>query len=128
MAEQIALSRWIGRASPFTCFALAATELADAGIMEKTRLMEQLRVYQVDLCEYACDEWLARHELEMANQGKSPGPWDKTRVKAVPQFYYVPAAAGEYARVAAVDGGILAGMAFVFFMLSFAAFLRYDVR
>ena len=128
MEAQIELSRWIARMSPFTCFAMAAMELADAGIMDRTRYMSQLGGYQMELCNYAHDEWHARHEYEMAHKGKSSGPWHKTRKNAVPTFHYVAAAADEYARMLVVDAGVLGGMTVVFFMLSVLTFLRYDVR
>ena len=128
MDEQIRLSRWIGRLSPFSCFALAATELADAGIMEKTRYRTQLQKHQMLLCEYAHDEWDALHKYELENKGEEKGPWNKNRIKPIPSFYYVPPAAREYLDVIAADGGVLAGMMVLFFMLSYISFLRYDVR
>ena len=128
MDEQIRLSRWIGRLSPFSCFALAATELADAGIMEKTRYRTQLQKHQMLLCEYAHDEWDALHKYKLENKGQEKGPWNKNRTKPIPSFYYVPPAATEYLGMVAADAGVLAGMMALFFMLSYVKFLRYDVR
>ena len=128
MDAQIALTKWIGRVSPFCSFALAATELADCGVMEKVRVMQQLRTYQATLCVYAYDEWEAINQYELEHRGDSQGPWHEHRVKSVPIFYYVPPAARDYARLVALDGGILAGMALLFFMLGYMKFLRYDVR
>jgi len=128
MDEQIRLSRWIGRLSPFSCFALAATELADAGIMEKTRYRTQLQKHHILLCNYAHDEWQALRQYKLDNAGREKGPWNKNRVKPVPSFYYVPPGAREYLGVVATDGGVLVGMMVLFFMLSYVRFLRYDVR
>jgi hypothetical protein len=125
---QTELTRWIGRVSPFSCFALAATELADAGTMQNSRYMDQLRDYQVRLCQYAHDEGLSMEKKQMARKGKSPGPWYKHRDNPIPMFWYVPAAAGDYARKVAVDTAILAGVTVLLFMLSYLKFLRYDVR
>ncbi len=129
MKAQIELSRWIGRISPFTCFAMAATELADAGVMESTRYMRQLRNYQKDLCIYAHDEHEAINNYITDNQGEEPeGGWSENRINPVPSFLYAPPAAGDYAKMVAIDAGILAGTALLFFMLSYITFLRYDVR
>lgn len=128
LARQVELSRWIGRASPFMCFALAATELAGAGTLENERYMDQLRAYQVTFCKYSHDECLATEKKYMATKGKRPGPWYKIQSEPIPSFYYVPPAGGDYARKVVVDGGILAGLMLVLFMLSYITFLRYDVR
>jgi hypothetical protein len=126
--HQVALSRWIARVSPFSCFATAATELTDTGIQHKRRLVAQLREHQLALCAYAHDEWMALEQYEIDHDGQQPPPWDKNRLKPVPEFAYAPPAGGDYVRLAAADAGILAGMAVVFFMLCYASFLRYDVR
>lgn len=125
---QIALSKYIGRISPFTCFALAVSELADAGVMENERYAKQLRKYQEIFCEYAFDEYIAMENKYIANKGKFPGPWYKVRNKPVPVFYYIPAAGKEYVKAGVLDGGILAGVLIFIFMISYVAFLRYDVR
>ncbi len=126
--EQIALSKYIGRISPFSCFALAVSELADAGAMENERYMKQLRKYQESFSEYVFDECITMEHKYMANKAKEPGPWYKVRNKPVPVFYYVPAAGKEYVRAGALDGGILAGVLILLFMITYAKFLRYDVR
>ncbi len=64
----------------------------------------------------------------IANSGKSPGPWHKVRDKPVPNFHFVPAAGKEYVKAGAVDGGILAGVLVLLFMITYVKFLRYDVR
>jgi len=124
---QTDLSRWIGRVSPFSCFALAATELADVGIMEGKRYLEQAYAFQRTLCDYGFNEIRAHREYERKHK-KPPPPWNKSKQKPVPEFHYVPAPPREYVRAATVDGGILLGGVFVLFMLSFVTFLRYDVR
>ena len=128
MDAQVALTRWLGRVSPFSCFAMAAAELAGTGAMEHTRYRSQVRDYQRTLCEYAYSEWIPLREEEIASEGERERDWRTHRLKPVPEFHYVPPAAGEYARMVAIDAGILAGVAMVLFMLSYVAFLRYDVR
>lgn len=125
---QMETSRWIGRVSPFSCFAMAATELADTGVMESRRYMGQLIDYQGKFSAYACDECLSMEKKYMANQGKNPGPWCQRRDNPLPKFNYVPPAGSDYARMVAPDVGILIGMIVIFFMLSYLKFLRYDVR
>lgn len=125
---QANVSRWIGRISPFTCFATAAGELAGAGASQQWRRRDQLRVYQRELMDYAHDECDAMERLGMANEGRYPEPWSQHRANPVPVFQYVPPAAGDYARAVLVDAGILAGATVVLFLLSFVVFLRYDVR
>ncbi len=129
MNVQIALSRWIGRVSPFACFALAAAELADEGVLEKTRYLDQLRAHQNILLTYAYDEWEERERYTLEHEGEGKGPWQgENRLKPTPEFHYVAAGAREYVQEVAVDAGILAGMVLVCFMLSYVRFLRYDVR
>ena len=126
--EQIALSKYIGRISPFTCFALAVAELADAGVMQNKRYAKQLNTYQESFCKYAFDECIAMERKYIENNGQSPGPWHKLRSKPVPVFYYVPASGMEYVKAGAMDGGILVGVLILLFMISYLKFLRYDVR
>ncbi len=107
---------------------MAATELADCGVMDNVRTMDQLRTYQRTLCTYAHDEWDAINQYELEHEGKGPGAWNQARVNPIPRYYYVAPAVRDYAGMAAADAGILAGMAVLFFMLSYLKFLRYDVR
>jgi len=125
---QVELSRWIGRVSPFSCFALAATELADAGTIQQDRCYQQLRRYQMTFSAYAHDEAQAMLKVEMENDGRLPKPYKELRTKAVPEFRYVRPAPRDYLSTVATDGGILAAMGVLFFMLSYVTFLRYDVR
>jgi len=131
LRRQVALSRTIGRISPFTCFAMAAGELAEGGAMKERRYREQLGAYQRKLSAYAFEQCEAMTRLEMA-MVDSPNPrlppWHEAWDEPPPEFHYVPAAGAEYARAVAVDAGLLAGVAAVFYLLSFAAFVRYDVR
>ncbi len=126
--EQIELCRWMGRVSPFSCFALVAAELADEGIMDKTRYVGQLGTYQEELNGYMYDEWHELDSYELEHQGESKGPWKENRLSPIPKFVYSPPATGEYAERIGIDVGVVAGMAVVFFMLSYVRFLRYDVR
>ncbi len=126
--QQVTLTRWIGRVSPFSCFAYASTELADAGVLYDRRLDDQLRAYQRDLTAYAWRECLFMEHKGLEARDKDYPDWRKVREAGIPRFAYVPPAAGDYLRVAAIDGGILAGMAVLFFFLATVTFLRYDVR
>ena len=126
--EQIRLSQWLSRISPFACFSLVAAELADEGVREKRRFLAQVRDFQKILVRYSHDEVLHRQQYEIDHEGKDLGPWTDTRREPLPRFHYVPAAGMEYVQTIAVDTGILAGLVIVFFMLAYARFLRYDVR
>jgi hypothetical protein len=64
--------------------------LADCGLLGDRRYADQLRKYQVALCQFAHDEWNAIYQYELENQGKSPGPWHKHRQKPIPAFVYTP--------------------------------------
>lgn len=125
---QIRLSRQLLRASPFSCFAMSAAELADAGLVSKQRLLAQVRRHQRALCEYGHQEWIALEQYQLDNEGKRAPSWKKKRLKPVPVFVYAPPAAGDYVKAVAVDAGLLAGLAILFFLLSFVSFVRYDVR
>ena len=125
---QIDLSRRIGRISPFTCFSLAATELADLGTVQQDRYNDQLRDYHKELCKYAGAEWMSYEQYQLDTKGKRKHPWYKYKDDPQPQFNYVKPAAGDYTSIVLIEGGIMAMMAVVLFMLSYVAFLRYDVR
>jgi ABC-type transport system involved in multi-copper enzyme maturation permease subunit len=126
--RQILLSRWISRVSPFSCFAMACTELTDTGVHGKRHLLAQIHEHQVRLCEYGFAEWFAYHNYQFEHEGKRPPIWSKVRKKPIPGFAYAAPAGGDYLGLVLADGGILVGMAVVFFMLSYVGFLRYDVR
>jgi ABC-type transport system involved in multi-copper enzyme maturation permease subunit len=126
---QIHLSRWISRLSPFSCFAMASTELTDTGLVGKRRFIDQVRDYQEGLADFAMKEWILmdRAEIEIRGTDKKLPEWpDKDR--SVPRFAYTPPAGSEYYRIVFPDVGILAGLTVVFLMLSFLGFVRYDVR
>jgi ABC-type transport system involved in multi-copper enzyme maturation permease subunit len=125
--SQISLTRWISRLSPFSCFAMFASEITDTGVLGKSRFLSQIRGYQRPLTEYAFDEMRAFQEQQAQNKGKWV-PWSEIRKKPIPLFTYVPAAGMDYLRSVAVDAGIIVGLGVLFFMLSHVAFLRYDVR
>ena len=125
---QVRRGRWFSRLSPFSCFALAATELTDTGVQSTRRFLDQLREYQLELCSYAHDERIAQRQYRLDNEGENPPPWVESRQAPIPEFVYTPPAATEYLKMVMVDFAVLTGMAVVFFMLSTVRFLRYDVR
>ena len=126
---QIRLSRWISRLSPFSSFAMAATEVTDTGLLGKRHFIKQVRDYQEKLAAYGFREWLARdeQELEIHGTGKKMPDWP-SKDRPIPQFAYVPQAEKECLPMIVLDAGILCALVLVFFMLSFVGFLRYDVR
>ena len=129
LGEQVSLSRWISRLSPFTCFSVGATELTGTGLLEKSRYIQQVRDYQKVFAEYGFSEWLRMEQIELEIHGtdqKMPD-WPSDDYPA-PQFAYTPPSGTEYLHTVIVDAGIMAGVTLVFFLLSFVAFLRYDVR
>lgn len=125
---QISLSQWISRLSPFSCYAMAATELTDTGIHGKRRFMEQLEAHQIRLCEYSFSEWIPLEQYRLDHDGESPPSWTDNRAAPPPEFVYARPAGSDYLKVVAIDIGILSGMLVVFFMMSYLSFLKYDVR
>ena len=126
---QAGLGNWISRVSPFSSFAMSATALADTGPRGTRRFIEQVRGYQERLVRYAYSEWVARYRYE-AEKGERPPSWSdpENRGAPLPVFVYTPPAATEYLKMMALDTALLAAAAVLFFMLSYVAFLRYDVR
>jgi hypothetical protein len=127
--NQVELSRWISRVSPLSCFAMSATELTDTGLLNKRRFIKQVRDFQVALTRYTMTEWLKYEKILLKDGGpnvRSPD-WSKIRAR-MPVFSYTPPAGTEYLHMILLDAGILVAVTFVFFILSFTTFLRYDVR
>lgn len=127
--NQIRLSRWISRISPFSCFAMSATELTDTGLLNKRRFIRQVRDFQEVLTRYTMAEWIKYEEVLLKEGGPNVRNPDWTQMRSrVPVFTYAPPAGTEYLHMILLDAGILVAMTLVFFMLSFTAFIRYDVR
>jgi hypothetical protein len=126
---QSGLGNWASRVSPFSSFALSATALADTGPRGSRRFVEQVHDYQERLIRYAYAESIARYRSQIET-GERPPPWSdpKNREAPLPVFVYMPPAATEYLKMMALDTGLLAAAAVLFFMLSYVAFLKYDVR
>jgi len=130
LESQVALSRWIARLSPFSCFALASTELTDTGLLSKRHFTQQLRKYQMILSKYAFDQW-GLFGSNYTWLGEKPRDWRKEREERgqpIPVFVHSSPASGEYLKAVVADGGMLLGAALLFFLLSYLTFLRYDVR
>ncbi len=132
LAVQSELTRQISRVSPLSCFAMAATELADAGRTDHDRYLKQLRKHQAVLSAYLVEQQGIAEDLSVVMSNKTnkedKKTWKDVRDRPVPTFAYEPASASTYAPMVAVDGGILVGMSIVLFMLSYLMFIRYDVR
>jgi len=129
MDAQTSLGKWISRLSPFSCFVMAATEVTDTGELGRRRFVEQIRGYQEALVGYAYAEWMAMYRYELEHGEGAPSWADPgNRQAPVPGFSYAPPAAVDCVKMVAPDVCILAGVAVLFFMLSYVAFLRYDVR
>ena len=123
---ELALNRWLARLSPFGCFAMAAAELSDTGVAFRRRQLDQVNEFSKVLTAHGVQEHLSYIQLEIKDDGEQP-PWRDVRA-VIPRFNFVPPAAAEYVKWAAMDAGILAALTVAFFMLSYIAFLRYDVR
>ena len=125
--SQVTLSRWINRILPFSCLAMFSSEITDTGVVGKQRFLDQIRTYQHDISIYGYEEWLGVNQYRIDHKGEGK-PWSEIRKKPVPLFVYTPPAGTDYLREVVVDAGLIAGMAVLFFMLSYLAFIRYDVR
>jgi ABC-type transport system involved in multi-copper enzyme maturation permease subunit len=126
--SRIALSKWISRLSPFACLSYAAVELAGVGVQEQRRYMKQVRDFQEVFMNYAYDETLMRNHYSADWKGVGKKVRWSAQRKPFPKFNYQPAALGAYVRPVLLDAALLVVFTIVFFMLSFSAFLRYDVR
>ena len=128
LEAQVALGKWISRASPFSCFAMAATEMTDTGVLGKRRFLELIRKHQEELTRFGYAEWMAMldHRIETGERIQ----WDDpaNRKQPFPVFKYEPPATGDYVKAVGLDIIILAAATVLFFMLSYVSFLRYDVR
>ncbi len=125
--RQIAFSRWLARISPYGSFAIAAAELADEGVEAKQAFLKQAAGYHSRFMEYAYDEHQKTLQYYIEHD-THPGPWFERRTDDIPRFTYQPGQGISYLGTVAVDFGLLAGMAVLFFMISYMKFLRYDVR
>ena len=127
---QVRLSRWISRVSPFACFAMAAAELTDTGLLNKRYFIDQIRDYQREVAEFGMSEWIRREQLGFDQEGTGEDmPKWPSEDRPVPVFQAREApTTNEYMRATMLDAGILAGLTLLFSMLSFVSFLRYDVR
>lgn len=128
LGAQVTLSRWLSRLSPFACFSMAASELAGEGAGEEVRFGDQAVKFHATLTDYAYAEILWRINKMIETNGDRQWTRSNTWQQPMPVFKYVPAAAFSYLRGALLDAGILAGLTFVLFMITYARFLRYDVR
>ena len=101
--------------------------MTDTGVLGKRRFLGQVRDYQRTLARYGHEEWVGINQYRLDHKGERKS-WAELRTRAVPTFNFVPAAGTVYLRAVVVEAGIIGGMAVLFFMLSYLAFLRYDVR
>ena len=127
--RQIALSRWLGRVSPFSSFAMAAAELTDTGMVARQSFIDQLRSYQHTLCGWAMDQWIARDRAELdSGQVNYSSPGWPTDAEPIPRFtYQVPTVSDTTSHVL-IDAGLLVVLTVVFVLLGIVTFWRYDVR
>jgi ABC-type transport system involved in multi-copper enzyme maturation permease subunit len=127
LSTQVDLCRWISRPSPFACFAMASAELAGEGVSAKRRFLDQVTDYHPKLVEYSHQEIIS-NERHSREKGLFGAPWKDTKQNEMPAFKFTPPAGEEYIDSLIVDSAILIGLVIVFFMLSYLAILRYDVR
>jgi ABC-type transport system involved in multi-copper enzyme maturation permease subunit len=112
-------ARWLGRLSPTGCWSYAAAALAQTGNDSSDRLEASIQRVAEDLYDlkYKLDEeWSATGDFPQIKAKQVPTiatpypPLDHSIEDALPDFV------------------ILIGFAAIFFLASFAKFLRYDVR
>lgn len=123
--EQIAISRWIARLSPFASYVMATAELADAGLLTQRHFRDRVRAYQEGVTEYAFDQWIEPLRVELETGERPPRGEDD---EPVPSFTYQAPAGREYMRAVIVDAGLLMALTIAFFLMGYVTFLRYDVR
>ncbi len=78
---------------------------------------------QEEFSRYGSEELVLREQTEESERG----PWP-TAERPIPKFTYTPPSGSAHLKTTVVDGGILLALTFLFGMLAFTAFLRYDVR
>ena len=128
LGAQVKLSRWLSRLSPFACFSMAASELSGEGAGEEGRFIDQAAKYHAALTDCAHAEILWRINKMIETDGDRKWTRSNTWQNPKPAFKYVPPASFSYLRGALLDAGLLAGLTFVLFMITYARILRYDVR
>lgn len=127
MDRQISVSRWVSRLSPYSCFALAAAELADEGVVASRHFPDAVtRFSQKVFRDFASDEQVAYVKKSLELKGKSPN-WKEMR-RSPPRFAYQPPVATDSFGIVVVDAMILVGLTIMFCVLAFFCFMRYDVR
>lgn len=125
---QVRLSQWTARVSPFASLAMAAAELTDTGIESKQRFQNQVNKYQREVSDFSLAEMIPRNRLALKIRDYDAMPAWPTAERPIPVFVYTPPAEGKYIKLILPDLGLLAGALVMFFLLSYVAFIRYDVR
>lgn len=128
MDVKVRAGKLLSRFSPFSCLALSAVELAGVGIGEQRRVIDQVDAFNRLFVTYAYDEMIKRNKYFGTLKGGVRAPAWGTQRDPFPQFAYQPPAVAAYVRPVLLDALLLACFTILFFVLSFTAFLRYDVR
>jgi len=123
--EQLRTGLLLSRISPFTNFSLGAAEMAGQAISEDKNVRQQIRKYYEACADYDSKE--GAKELKLAFDTQDKGHYDFRQMRApFPIFTYKPSPIS----VAEIflDFGLLIGIILFSFIVSFFAFLKYDVR
>ena len=126
--QQVRITRRLSRLSPYGSFAMASAELAGEGPDQRDYFLKQARQYHNALMKWACVEDVAANQYRLDTQARRIPALTPDKIAAIPRFNFVPPVADTYFRGVLLDAGILAGVMVVSFLLSYMAFLRYDVR
>ncbi len=115
--EQIQLAQNISRLSPFSSFAYAVSDLANTGVRDRNRFMDQLPDYRKEVTVFGLERQIAAEETADYE--------DEAIIEGYPQFRLEESAVVD--RISWVDILILGVWNVVFFMGAYLSFLRYDV-
>ncbi len=126
VAGQLELTRWLTRFSPFSCFTIAAAEIAGTGPRSRMRFLQRLAGHQKTLIDYGFGEWEKLLEYELEHQGRTRD-WRRSH-SPIPEFRQEPPAGAGLMRMVLFDVCALGFMLATFGMLGYLAFRNYDVR
>jgi len=126
--ERLALS--LSRISPTASFSLAAADLASTSLELRSSFMEAANAYRAQYAEFMVSKGVDQSGFQITfrhgnDDAEPPPPIDP---RELPAFRYEPASIQASLGESLPDLGLLALFNLVFFVGSFIAFLRYDVR
>jgi ABC-2 type transport system permease protein len=125
------LALWFARLSPAATFSLAATSLAGTSLSLEHQYMDAATAYQKILAKFMKEKtgmvsggrmMIMRSAVEDGKKLEPINPHE------LPEFTWQPAALGSAAGQSLPDLGLLALYNIIFFLGSYLAFMRYDLR